>query len=76
MKHIPIEELAAVHGGFKWQDLRPSENVEDRRGMTPRESTRAPSPAAPPLPQVPRSPGDLPSQLGIDDIGRHGRRRR
>ncbi|MBA3503106.1 MAG: neutral zinc metallopeptidase [Myxococcota bacterium] len=74
----PIDDalLVGVSGGMRWEDFRPSENVEDRRHLSPRESMRIrPAPVAP-LPQAPRTPGDLPSQAGIDDIARHGRRRR
>ena len=68
---VELTDLAHVHGGMRWEDLPPSTNVEDRRHLSPRESMR-PRPYTPPPPQapVPRFPGDLPSQLGLDDIGR------
>ena len=71
---VELTDLAHVHGGMRWEDLPPSQNVEDRRGMSRAESMR-PRPYTPPPPQapVPRFPGDLPSQLGLDDIGRLGR---
>jgi hypothetical protein len=74
---LGLASLAGVHGGMRWDDLPPSTNVEDRRGLSLRESMRVRSPAAPRIQPEPRYPGDLPSQLGIDAIGRHpGRRRR
>jgi hypothetical protein len=71
---IDLCDLADVHGGMRWEDLPPSPNVDDRRGQTRAESMR-PRPPVPPSPPVPRFPGDLPSQAGVDDIGRLGRRR-
>ena len=65
-----IDDLAAVTGGMKWQDFRPSTNIEDRRGLTPRESMRVQSSPAPPLPPLVRTPNDLSHQLGLDDIGK------
>jgi len=70
MKTIKLDELATVTGGMKWEDFRPSENVEDRRGLSPRESMRVRSPAPAPLPPIVRTPGDLSSQAGVDDIKR------
>jgi hypothetical protein len=75
MKTIDLDALKEVCGGMRWEDLRPSENVEDRRHLSPRDSMRVRSPIPPPLPQVPRFPGDLPSQAGIDDIKIPKRRR-
>ena len=60
--------LETVCGGMRWQGLRPSENVEDRRGLSRRERMRVKSPPAPPLPPLVRHPNDLPHQLGLDDI--------
>jgi hypothetical protein len=31
MKQIATEQLHSVTGGMRWQDLRPSTNIEDRR---------------------------------------------
>ncbi len=76
MKPIDLATLATVHGGMKWEEFRPSENVEDRRGMTRRESMRVKSPPAAPLPPLTRTPGDLSSQAGLDDIHIPSRRRR
>lgn len=70
MKTIDIDDLAAVSGGMKWQDFRPSTNIEDRRGLTPSESMRVKSPPAPSLPPLVRTPNDLSHQLGLDDIGK------
>ena len=72
---IDLAALATVHGGMKWEQFRPSENVEDRRHLSRRESMRIRPQVAPPLPPLQRSPGDLPSQAGLDDIGRLPRRR-
>lgn len=74
VKTLALDTLAGIHGGMRWEDLPPSTNVEDRRGLSPRESMRVRSPAVPPMRPEPRTPGDLPSQLGIDDIGRRRRR--
>ena len=72
---IDLAALANVHGGMKWEQFRPSENVEDRRHLSRRESMRVPVRIPPPLPPLQRSPGDLPSQAGLDDIGPPRRRR-
>jgi len=68
MQHIDEDELATVSGGMRWEDFRPSENVEDRRGMTPYQSMHAKSPPAAPLPPLQRTPDDLSHQAGLDDI--------
>jgi hypothetical protein len=70
---LSLAELAAVCGGMKWEDFRPSENVEDRRGLSPRESMRVRPQMPPPLPPLQRTPGDLSSQAGLDDIKRRRR---
>ena len=68
--------LAAVHGGMKWEDFRQSTNVEDYRQLTPRQRMRLrPAPVAP-LPPLHRTPGDLSSQAGLDDMNRFAPRRR
>ena len=76
MKPLDLATLAGVHGGMRWEDFRPSTNVEDRRHLSRRDSMRAKSPPAAPLPPLHRTPGDLSSQAGLDDIGRHTGRRR
>lgn len=76
MDTIDVDLLAGVCGGMKWEQFRPSTNIEDRRGMSRYQSMHAHSPPAPPLPRLTRSPGDLPSQAGLDDVGRHGHHRR
>jgi bacteriocin-like protein len=73
---ITIHDLATISGGMRWEHMRPSTNIEDRRHLSPRESMRVRTPPAAPIAPVPRTPGDLPSQAGIDDIGRHSGRRR
>ena len=70
MKNITEEQLATVSGGMRWEDFRPSENVEDRRGMTPWQSMHAKSRPAAPLPPLQRTPDDLSHQAGLDDIKR------
>jgi hypothetical protein len=70
MTNIDLEALAGVRGGMNIEGLPESQNVEDRRGLTPRESMRVKSPPAPPLPPLHREPGDLSSQAGLDDIGK------
>jgi hypothetical protein len=72
---IDLGELATVSGGMQWEQFRPSENVEDRRGASPREG-RQPAPRMAPLPPIVRTPGDLPSQAGLDDLATLGRRGR
>jgi len=62
------DQLASVSGGMRLDDLPLSTNVEDRRGLSRRESMRVRSRPAPPLPPLHRTPGDLPHQLGLDDI--------
>ncbi|HSN25141.1 MAG TPA: hypothetical protein VLT45_02615, partial [Kofleriaceae bacterium] len=59
MKNIADEELARVTGGMRWQDFRPSTNIEDRRGLTPWQSMHVKSPPAAPLPPLHRTPNDL-----------------
>lgn len=76
MQQIDSDQLARVVGGLNLDDLPESTNVEDRRGMTRRQSMHVRSPPAPPLHLPPRYPGDLPSQAGIDDIGKHLRKPR
>ena len=68
MQNIEKDELAGVSGGMRWEDFRPSENVEDRRGMTPYQSMHVKSPPAAPLPPLQRTPDDLSHQAGLDDI--------
>jgi hypothetical protein len=72
MTPIQLDDLCCVRGGMKFgEGDRMSTNVEDRRGMSAQESLSVPSPKAPPIKLPPRYPGDLPSQLGIDSIGKH-----
>jgi len=61
-------DLAAVRGGMNTDGFRRSTNIEDRRGMSPEDSLRAESPPVAPLPPLTRTPGDLSSQAGLDDI--------
>ncbi|MBA2544973.1 MAG: hypothetical protein H0V17_35345 [Deltaproteobacteria bacterium] len=69
-------DLASASGGMRWEDFRPSQNVEDRRGWTRRQHNAVP-PSYLPTPQVgPRTPGDLPSQAGLDDLISSGKKRR
>ena len=67
---LDLTDLAVVNGGMNTDGWRPSENIEDRRGMTLEESMNAPTPKVEPLPPLVRTPGDLSSQAGLDDIGR------
>jgi hypothetical protein len=60
---------------MKLDGFRRSTNIEDRRHLTPWQSMHVRSPLPPPIKLPPRFPGDLPSQAGIDDIGKHLRRR-
>jgi hypothetical protein len=76
MNPIDTEDLEGVCGGMQWEHMRPSENIEDRRHLSPRDSMRVRTPPAAPLPPLVRTPGDLSSQAGLDDIGRHTGRRR
>lgn len=65
---IETVELVTVTGGMRWQDLPASTNIEDRRGLSRRESMRVRPEPAPPLPPLVRTPGDLSSQAGLDDL--------
>jgi hypothetical protein len=68
--------LSATSGGMRWEDLPPSPNVEDRRGWTRRQHDAVRPVSLPPPAVGPRTPGDLPSQAGLDDLIAMGRRRR
>jgi len=68
MKTIDLDTLATVTGGMRWQDFRPSENVEDRRAWTPQQNRNAPIRNLPPPSPGPRTPGDMPAQGGLDDV--------
>jgi len=67
---LDLTDLALVNGGMNTEGWRPSENIEDRRGMTLEQSMNVPSPTVEPLPPLVRTPGDLSSQAGLDDIGK------
>ena len=66
-EEVSITELATVSGGMRWEQFRPSTNVEDRRGggcvgaCGPRRSKRQPD----------LSRSQLARDAGIDDIGQH-----
>lgn len=62
-------DLARVQGAMNTTGFRQSTNIEDRRGKSLKDSLRAESPPAEPLPPLIRRPGDLSSQAGLDDIG-------
>ena len=61
-------DLATVRGGMNLDSLPESTNVDDRRGMTRYQSMHVKTPPPQPLPPLVRTPGDLPSQAGVDDI--------
>lgn len=61
-------DLAAVHGGMNTDGFRRSDNIEDRRDLSPEDSLSMPTTPAAPLPPLIRTPGDLSSQAGLDDI--------
>jgi hypothetical protein len=71
MTEIQLDVLRSVRGGMNTKNLPLSTNIEDRRQMTPWQSTHVATTPAPPIQRPPRRPGDLPSQAGIDDIGKH-----
>lgn len=73
VKYIELSALAHVTGGMNTEGFPISDNVEDRRGMSVKDSMRAKSPAVAPLPPLVRTPGDLSSQAGLDNIGRRRR---
>lgn len=75
MKTIDPNDLTTVAGGMRLDDLPLSNNIEDRRGLTPYQSMHVKSPPAPPLPPLVRTPNDLSHQLGLDDIKVPSRRR-
>jgi len=60
--------LANVCGGMNLDGVTPSENIEDRRDMSLEDSMNAPTQPSQPLPPLIRTPGDLSSQAGLDDI--------
>ena len=66
----PVDRLdhATVRGGMNLDGVPASTDIDDRRGLTPSQSLHAKSPPAPPLPPLVRTPGDLASQAGLDDI--------
>lgn len=68
MHSLAETDLAAVRGGMKTDGFRRSDNIEDRRGLSPEDSLRVPTTPAAPLPPLIRAPGDLSSQAGLDDI--------
>jgi hypothetical protein len=65
---LAMTDLAAVHGGMNTDGFRRSKNIEDRRDMSPEDSLRAETRPLPPLPPLTRTPGDLSSQAGLDNI--------
>ena len=76
MQTLDLDELAHVCGGMNLEGMPESTNVEDRRGLTRKQSMAIKPTLAPPLPPLVRTPGDLPSQLGLDDIKLPPRKRR
>jgi hypothetical protein len=68
VNNIDLAALAHVTGGMNTESFPISANVEDRRGMSVKESMRTKSPAVAPLPPLVRTPGDLSSQAGLDNI--------
>ena len=70
MQSIDRSQLLSVTGGMRWDQFRPSTNVEDDRGLTPEQSMNRPMTFAPPIKYPARTPNDLPHQAGLDDIGK------
>lgn len=68
MQNIDLAELAGVVGGMNTEGFRRSTNIEDRRDMSIEDSLKAPNTPGPAMPDLVRSPGDLSSQAGLDDI--------
>jgi hypothetical protein len=68
---LDLTDLASVNGGMNTDGWRQSENIEDRRGMSLEDSMKVTWPQPEPLPPLVRTPGDLPSQAGLDDIGKN-----
>jgi hypothetical protein len=68
INQIDMADLGAVRGGMNTDGFRRSTNIEDRRGLSPEDSLRAKTPPVAPLPPLTRTPGDLSSQAGLDDI--------
>ena len=69
---LDVTDLDHVTGALRIDDLPPSSNIEDRRDGYPLTnrikdylSSWLPHPA---IPVGPRTPNDLPHQLGYDDI--------
>src|SRR5207237_334122 len=63
---LDLTDLASVNGGMNTDGWRQSENIEDRRGMSLEDSMKVAWPQPEPLPPLVRTPGDLPSQAGLD----------
>lgn len=68
---LDLTDLASVNGGMNTEGWRRSENIEDRRGMSLEDSMKTTWPQPEPLPPLVRTPGDLSSQAGLDDIGKN-----
>ena len=70
MKHDQIDraDLSTVRGGMSTDGFRRSNNIEDRRDLSREDSLRAETTPVAPLPPLTRTPGDLSSQAGLDDI--------
>jgi hypothetical protein len=65
---IDPSAIAGVCGGMNLDGARKSTNIEDRRDMSIEGSMRAPTQPSAPLPPLIRTPGDLSSEAGLDDI--------
>jgi hypothetical protein len=69
MKTISLEQLALVTGGMQWGHFPRSSNVEDARGMSPGQASRAwPGGGGGGGGAADRSPGSLADQAGINSM--------
>ena len=66
---ISALDLGGVVGGMQWESFPRSSNIEDARGMTPGQASRAFPGGGGGGGQDPGGGGALGQQLGIDRIG-------
>jgi hypothetical protein len=65
---LDTTDLGTIRGGMNSDDFRRSDDVEDRRNLSLKDSLNAPTIPGAPLPPLIRRPRDLSSQAGLDDI--------
>lgn len=65
---LDTTDLGTIRGGMNTDGFHRSDDVEDRRDLSLKDSLNAPTIPGAPLPPLIRRPGDLSSQAGLDDI--------